>query len=88
MAIIERFGRFIKEKDAFGLFDLLAVKGRSMALIQVTSNNPHVHRNFQEWAKEHASDNVKVLQVVFKDRAGHKVYEYHQDGKKTVELFS
>jgi len=47
VAIVERTGKFIKEKDAFGFVDLIAVNEKEMKLIQAKTNN----KGKAEWLK-------------------------------------
>jgi Holliday junction resolvase len=61
VANLEKAGKFIKEKDLWGLWDLLAVKGKTHVFIQVKTNakgqkwkEPHI-----EFGKKHGSKSVK-----------------------------
>ena len=42
--VVEKTGKFNKETDLFGLFDLCCVRGHNVAFIQVTCTNPHTHK--------------------------------------------
>lgn len=76
VAVVERGGKFVKEKDMFGLFDLVAIKGKTSQFIQVTCNRPHTHRDYNEFAEKHAAPNRKIVQYVKYDRKGFKRFEY------------
>jgi len=76
VAIIERTGRFVTPKDAFGLFDILAVYKNHTLLIQVASNKPHTHHKLQEFANKFGGSNLFIVQYVWEDHNGQKVYLY------------
>jgi len=83
---VEKTGKFIKIKDLFSLFDLIAVKGQIHVYIQVTSTRPHVHKNYQKWANLHASEYVWIEQWVMIAYKGWKRFKYYPSGKKEVEV--
>ena len=83
VAIVERTGRFIKIKDAFGLFDLCVWRGDEVAFVQVTCNRPHSHKSYKEFSKTH--HNAHVLQFVKIDGGTWDAYSY-DDGLQTKEL--
>ena len=79
---VEKTGRFCKEKDLFGLFDLIAIyPGRCASLIQVTTNRPHTHKKYQEFAKTFPRQSIE--QWVYYDRKGFVIFVYNDDGTKT-----
>jgi len=82
----ERTGRFIKEKDLFGLFDLVAVNGRFVVFVQVTCNRPHSHKGFVKFSADFPLWAGMFQQWVHHDRKGWVVYSYYK-GKKTKEDF-
>ena len=54
VAVVERTGRFIKEKDMFGLFDLLAINEYGqIKFVQVSTNKPHTHKPFKEFRNKY-----------------------------------
>lgn len=79
---VERNSKFSKERDLFGLWDLLAVRGRQHIYIQVKTNlsigkkkptkwlEPYI-----AWGKEHGSEHVLCQVHVKYDGAGIKVVE-------------
>jgi hypothetical protein len=67
VADIERKGRFIKHKDAFGLFDLVAVKQGEVYFVQVTSTRPHTHKPYISWA---VKNHLVVCQFVVINKKG------------------
>lgn len=83
VAIVERTGRFIKEKDAFGIGDLLAINERHdirPLLIQVTCNKPHTHKPYIEFNKKYWNT-ICAIQMVWKDNEGFTMYIYGNEGK-------
>lgn len=76
----EQGGKFNKEKDLFGLFDLVAFKASCVHFIQVTTNRPHTHGDYIEFAKEHCYTNIHVVQMVWYDRKGWKIWDYKKSG--------
>ena len=93
-AVIERTGKFIDEKDAFGIGDLLAI-GRGfhdetwIEIIGVTCNRPHVHKPYMEFAKKFAAQYFHIEQWVWFDRKGWKIYRYDREGSyEIIESFN
>jgi hypothetical protein len=81
VAVVERTGRFIKERDAFGIGDLLAIiDNRPPLLIQVTCNKPHTHKLYKEFAKEFGVF-ICPIQMVWIDNEGFMMYIYTHEGK-------
>ena len=80
VGIVERTGKFIKEKDLFGLFDLVAVKETMSAMfIQVASNKPHTHKKLSQFKIKFYNQSIR--QYVWIDNKGFNVYVYLSDGK-------
>lgn len=77
VAIVERTGRFIKEKDMFGLYDLVAVHSVKIGqlFIQISSNVPHTHRNFCDFTMNYKT-NAACLQFTKLDNKGWNVWFY------------
>lgn len=82
VSIVERVGRFVKSRDMWGLFDVVAIHPVvGYAFIQVTTRKPHDHEAYKKFTEEYYLVNqfVEVLQYVriksnlyrmFKYRAG------------------
>jgi hypothetical protein len=80
----ERRGRYLKQKDLFGLYDLVAVHQEwKPCLIQVTSNKPHTHGPYLEFAKLYGHYH-KIVQIVWVDRQGWLGFVYLSEGKKII----
>jgi hypothetical protein len=87
VAIVERTGKFIKDKDMFGLFDLVAIQEYNLPLfIQVTCNKPHTHKKYFEFDKKYGKQ-VQVLQLVWMDRKGFVNYIYNNNKFVKVPLY-
>jgi hypothetical protein len=79
---VERRGRHLKQKDLYGLFDLISVHPTEKpCLIQVTSNTPHTHKLYLEFSKS-VSTYQLVVQVIWVDRLGFIGYIYLPDNTK------
>jgi Holliday junction resolvase len=97
VAIIERCGRYIKERDAFGIGDLLAIKGDEIKLIQSKTNSKEkkTQRLMEDFVKKHKNKNLvlelwnridyrgfKISQISYKDNI---ILSENYDG---LELYS
>ncbi len=85
VANVERTSRHIKEKDAFGILDGIAIKGKTWIMFQSTTNRPHVHYKMQEFANMHGSEHVWINQYVWIDYKGLDEYSYYPSGYKKKE---
>jgi len=74
--VVEKTNRYAKEKDCFGLFDLLALRGGQVMLLQISTNRHHTHFQFEEFAKKYAFNNIMIEQWVSIDRGGWKKHSY------------
>jgi len=79
---VEKTGRFVKQKDMFGLFDVVAVKN-SVMFVQITTNSPHIHKTFIQWSKDYNIKGLSIIQAVWYDRKDWKFFKY-SNGKKTI----
>lgn len=81
----EKTGKFIKKKDLFDLFDLVAIRDGVVNFIQVKTNNPAKVSTYRDWAKEHCNSNIKCEVFTWYDYEGPKIQDYKEDGS-IVEL--
>ena len=84
---VEQHGKFVKEKDLFGLFDIIFINEKGgFGMVQITCNRPHTHSKFLNFDKKFckALRHIQVMQFVWKDYYGFEIYTY-KDGKKTKE---
>ena len=80
----EKVGRFLKQKDLFGAFDLVALHlTEKPCFIQVSSNVPHVHKKYLEFT-ETVSKHQIICQLTWYDHAGFIGYIYHNNNTKTI----
>jgi hypothetical protein len=80
-------GKFTKEKDLYGLYDLVCTIPNIVMYVQVTSNKPHAHWKYQEFADKYAGPNLIVVQLVWVDGVGFTEYRYYPNGPKRVCTF-
>ena len=78
-------GKFVKEKDMFGLFDLVCIKPCTILLVQVTCNTPHTHRKYQEFSNKYANESIWIEQYVWIDYKGFKRYIYYPNNIKEAK---
>jgi len=76
--ITERTGKFIKEKDLFGVADLCAIKKNQIKLVQVTCNRPHTHWKMARFSEQYCGNNVQLEQWVWINRQGWVKYAYQE----------
>ena len=69
--------------DLFSLFDLVVIKKKYVAFIQVTTNAPHKHDKFIEFYKKYE---LNIFQFVWYDRKGWVIYMYDEEGYKKIDL--
>lgn len=81
----EKKGRYLKQKDLFGAFDLVALHLiEKPCFIQVSSNVPHTHKKYLEFAKTVSKHQI-ICQLTWYDRAGFIGYIYHHNNNtKTI----
>lgn len=73
--VVEKTSRFSKQKDMFGLFDLVAIHPDGLpGFIQVTVNRPHPHKKYKEFAKVYPF--ITVHQWVWVDYKGWRKFTY------------
>jgi len=78
---VEKTGRFIKQKDLFGLFDLFCIKKGTAVLIQITCNRPHSHKPYQQFSKDYHNNGIEFWQWVWYDRKGWRMFQYRMGDK-------
>ena len=77
VAKVEQHGKFIKVKDMYGLFDLLAIhRNGDVRFIQVTCSRPHKHGLYEVFSKTYAKTYIDVYQYVWIKYKGWKVFQY------------
>lgn len=76
---VELGGKFEKNKDLFGIFDLVCVRKKEVLFVQVTSNRPHTHKTYLEFSHLYCCDNIGIQQWVYYDRKGWKKFDYFEN---------
>jgi hypothetical protein len=85
-AKLEQKSKFSKSVDAFGLFDILAIKEfEKPLLIQVTTNRPHSHKDYSSFSFTFGNF-FSICQYVWHDRKGWVVYFYEKRQIKKCDL--
>lgn len=80
---VEKHGKFVKQKDMFGLFDLVAIRKGNILLVQVTCNRNHPHKKFQEFSNMYANESIYIEQYIWMDYKGFVQYIYYPNNYKT-----
>lgn len=84
VAVVERGGKFLKEKDAFGLFDIACMDLGTTYWVQVTTNRNHPHKPYIEFSEKHQQLGTTFQQFVWYDNDNWRIFTY-KNGKKTEE---
>ena len=71
---VEKTGKFQKQKDMFGIFDLVAITKDITAFIQITCNKPHTHEQYKIFSLKYPL--ITTLQMVWIDRKGFRTIQY------------
>lgn len=77
---VEKSQKYAKTRDLFDLFDLIAIKGRTVKFIQVKTNKPATQKPYREWAKEHCSNRVECTVATWYDYQDWRLQNYLKDG--------
>ena len=83
---VEKTSRFAKQKDCFKLWDVLALKPRTLIFIQFTTTKPHTHKPFQQFANEYGTDQLWFEQWVWIKYTGFKRYKYYPTNYYNTEM--
>jgi hypothetical protein len=68
VGVVERTGRFIKDKDLFGLFDLCCINNKGRVLfVQVKSNYRGKYVVYQEFSRDYKIDCMIMNFIDYKD---------------------
>lgn len=77
---VEKTGRFVVEKDLFGLFDLLGIKKNQTIFIQVKTNKPATLQPYIDFAVMYAGTSFLIENFTWYDRSGFIVQKFTNDG--------
>lgn len=65
---VEKTGKFVKQKDLYGLFDICCITENKLHLVQITHNTPHTHKRYLEFSNKYNVPGVSILQYVMYDK--------------------
>ena len=72
--VVEKTGKFVKVKDLYGLFDLIAIYPNRTKLIQVKSNVFPTNKAYLEFQQQY--QHIEVETWCWKDRKGFTIRTY------------
>jgi hypothetical protein len=82
VANLEKTGKFVKEKDLFGLWDALSVRGKYHIFTQYKTNMESGKKKYRKWlqpyiafGKLHSSEFVRYDVRIYHNRRGWEVIE-------------
>lgn len=78
--VVEKTGKFCKQKDLFGLFDIIAIGNGFVFFIQITCGRPHTHKGYKKFAEEFGESNICTEQWVYKGNKKFDLYLYQSNG--------
>lgn len=82
VGVVERTGKFIKEKDLFGLFDILALKEGFIRMIQIKTNSTGgMLKRIKSFSNEHDHNKLSSELWVWKDYKGWIKYGKGKKGR-------
>jgi len=73
---VEKTSKFAKQKDLFGLFDLIGVKKGTTVWLQITTNKNHPHQAYKDFSKKYSNNGIEYWQFVWYDRKGWVKWNY------------
>ena len=67
----------------FDGFDLIAMDGVNIWLVQIKTNKPPTQKPYKEFAKKFASRYIRVLAMTWYDRKGWVIHTFNKNGTVT-----
>ena len=67
-------------EDTFEGFDLVALDGSNVWLIQVKTNKPPIQKLYKLFAQKFATSYIRILAMTWYDRKGWVIHEFKRDG--------
>ncbi len=80
----ERTGKFIENKDLFGVIDNIAIKNKKWKLIQFKTNSRGVQKHFKAFAKKHCLKNMTMECWNWVDYKGFEILVWNHKGQKQI----
>lgn len=79
---VKNCGKFQKQVDFFGLFDLIAIREGQVLLVQVKTNRKPTMKPFKKFVKRYCTNcgiqTIRVHVMVWYDYKGFKTFEVRQ----------
>lgn len=69
--VVEKTSRFVKVKDLFGLWDLIAIQPNRTKLVQVKTNKKPKLDDFKEFAKKYSQFECEIW--IYRDYKSHVI---------------
>ena len=70
-------------EDTFDGFDLVAMDGANVWLVQVKTNKPPTQKSYKRFAKQFAGKYIRVLAMTWYDRKGWVLHTFNKNGTVT-----
>ena len=70
-------------EDTFDGFDLVAMDGTNVWLIQVKTNKPPTQKSYIRFAKQFAGKYIRILAMTWYDRKGWVLHTFNKNGTVT-----
>lgn len=70
-------------EDTFDGFDLVAMDGTNVWLVQVKTNKPPTQKSYIRFAKQFAGKYIRVLAMTWYDRKGWVLHTFNKNGTVT-----
>ena len=70
-------------EDTFDGFDLVAMDGTNVWLVQVKTNKPPTQKSYKRFAKRFAGKYIRVLAMTWYDRKGWVLHTFNKNGTVT-----
>jgi len=70
-------------EDTFDGFDLVAMDGTNVWLIQVKTNKPPTQKSYKRFAKQYAGKYIRILAMTWYDRKGWVLHTFNKNGTVT-----
>lgn len=82
----EKTGRFVKQKDLFGLFDLVAFRYNAVCFIQVKTNQTGgCVKDIETFALNHKIKGTHYWVMTWYDRKGFKIHKFNMLKKEHID---
>jgi len=83
---VEKTGKYIANKDCFGLFDAILIQNGQVLFLQVKTNRKPKESDFVAFARQYGGLAIKVEAYCWYDRKGAIIIRYHTNPVETLDL--